>query len=392
MTALEQMSQIVENRHDYARQWKSRTGGKALGYFCTYVPEELAYAAGILPLRILGGLEPQDVSEAYIPGMYCPFCRDCLAQGLLGKYEYVDGVATARSCLHIGHAYRAWVDHVPNTYHYFFNMPSLLSNPLAHGFMLREVVAFKKSLESWSGLPISEDAIRHSIEVYNTDRRLLHQLYELRKSNPPLISGADAATAVLSSMLMDKEEHASLVAQCLTELSQQPERPIAGPRLMVLGSEIHDLELLRMIEGAGANIVIDDYCMGSRYFWNEVVLPSATPSPLPSPVKGEGKNSDYLGAIAQRYLERPRCPIKDILERKRFDHILNLIRDYNVQGVLLTQQKFCDPHEFDIPAIGALLQEKGIPSYFMEMDIIQSKGAMGTRISAFLETLALEIA
>ena len=69
MTALEQMSQIVENRHDYARQWKSRTGGKVLGYFCTYVPEELVYAAGILPVRILGGLEPQDVSEAYIPGM-----------------------------------------------------------------------------------------------------------------------------------------------------------------------------------------------------------------------------------------------------------------------------------------------------------------------------------
>ena len=53
-----------------------RQGGKVLGYFCTYVPEELVYAAGILPVRILGIHEPQDVTEPYIVGMYCPFEND----------------------------------------------------------------------------------------------------------------------------------------------------------------------------------------------------------------------------------------------------------------------------------------------------------------------------
>lgn len=390
MTAMEQLLKVVEDRHEYARNWKSRTGGRVLGYFCTYVPEEVAYAAGILPVRILGGLEPQDLSEAYIPGMYCPFCRDCLAQGLLGKYDYVDGVSTAKCCMHIGQAFRAWADHVPVTYNHFFNMPSLVSSPLAATFMRREIGEFQRSLEEWQGAPISEASIRRAIEVYNADRRLLHQLYALRKSHPPLVSGVEAAAAVLSSMLMDKEEHARLLSQCLQELAGRQDKPKGGARLMLVGSEIHDLQLLRLIEGAGANIVIEDYCMGSRYFWNEVALPS----PVEGEGQGEGEGESrepLLGAIAARYLERPRCPVKDILERRRFDHILGLIRDFKVEGVLLTQQKFCDPHEFDIPAIASLLREKGIPNYFIEVDVTQAKGAVGTRTEAFLETLALEV-
>jgi benzoyl-CoA reductase subunit C len=76
----DKFAEIHKGRHDYARAWKERTGGKVMGTFCTYVPEEILYAAGVLPVRILGSHEPQDVTEPHIFGMYCPFCRDCLAQ------------------------------------------------------------------------------------------------------------------------------------------------------------------------------------------------------------------------------------------------------------------------------------------------------------------------
>src|SRR4030042_6439590 len=83
-----------EKRHDYAKDWKKRTGGKVVGYICTYTPEEMLYAAGVLPVRILGGHHPQStgISEPHLFGMYCPFCRDCLAQGLHAKYDYLDGI------------------------------------------------------------------------------------------------------------------------------------------------------------------------------------------------------------------------------------------------------------------------------------------------------------
>ncbi|MBF8304391.1 MAG: Benzoyl-CoA reductase, bzd-type, BzdN subunit [Dehalococcoidia bacterium] len=111
---LKKFNDIVENRHQYAREWKARTGGKVLGIFCTYVPEDIIYAAeNILPVRILGGLQPQDVAESHIAGIYCPFCRDTLAQGLQGKYDYLDGIMIAKSCLHMAQAFHAGAGRQP---------------------------------------------------------------------------------------------------------------------------------------------------------------------------------------------------------------------------------------------------------------------------------------
>ncbi|MBF8266117.1 MAG: bzdN, partial [Dehalococcoidia bacterium] len=85
ISAVDRLHTVFKERHQYAREWKARTGGKVVGTFCTYVPEEIIYAAGMLPVRLFGAHEPQEVSERHIASMYCPFCRDVLAQGLLGR-------------------------------------------------------------------------------------------------------------------------------------------------------------------------------------------------------------------------------------------------------------------------------------------------------------------
>ena len=115
---LEMYKEWYNAKHEYAKEWKKKNGGKVLGYFCTYAPEEIMYAAGILPVRILGSHEPQDVTEPHIFGMFCPFCRDCLAQGLKGRYDYLDGIMISQSCLHIRQAYTSWKMHIPTEYSY----------------------------------------------------------------------------------------------------------------------------------------------------------------------------------------------------------------------------------------------------------------------------------
>jgi len=138
---------------------------------------------------------------------------------------------------------------------------------------------------------------------------------------------------------------------------------------MIVGSEDDDIEFLEMVESLGATFVIDDHCTGSRYFWNEVI-----------------PQEDRLSAIAARYVDRPACPSKDWPKRTRLPHILKLARDYNVNGALLIQQKFCDPHELDIPALTSFLKENGIPTYFLEFDMTVPLGPFRTRVEAFLET------
>lgn len=367
----ERFRQVVEQRHAYAREWKERTGGRVVGYLCIYLPEELLYAAGILPIRVMGGHEPQDVTEPHIASYYCAWCRDTLAQGLLGRYDYLDGLATAHSCMHIRQTFHSWVKHLPLPYSYYVYMPGQVHTPQAQESLRRELEAFRASVEAWTGKAITDEALRETVEVYNRHRGLLARLYEMRKDARPPFSGTQALEVVLSSQLMDKREHNLWLEELLSTPTQGVEAPL---RLMLLGSVIDDVELVGLIESLGAQVVTDDSCTGTRYFWDQ-----ATPQ------------GDLLTRLARFYLHKPPCPIKDMEERRRPGHVLSLARDYGVQGAIFVQEKFCDPHAADFPALRAALEKVGIPSLRLEVDITTPLGQLRTRIEAFLEMLKIEV-
>ncbi len=370
---MEQFKQWYENRHDYAQEWKKKTGGKVLGYFCTYVPEEILYAADILPVRIMGSHEPQDVTEPHIFGMYCPFCRDCLAQGLKGKYDYLDGIVIAQSCLHIRQTFTSWKIHIPVDFSYYLPMPHHVQSKRAVPYLTGELKAFKEAVEDWTGKKISDEDLKRGIETMDKSRKLTRELYELRKSNSPPLTGLEAMYIVVSSQMVDKNDYNNALQSLLNELPKRQLNNESHIRLMILGSEDDDTEFIDMVESLDATFVVDDHCTGSRYFWNEV-----------------GPNKDPLEAIATRYVQRIPCPTKDWPERTRVEHIKQLAKDWNVQGAIVIQQKFCDPHELDIPAIMDNLKQVGIPAQFLEFDVTVPIGQFKTRVEAFLEMLSEE--
>ena len=369
----EQFEEWHVNRHDYARAWKERTGGKVLSYFCTYVPEELLYAANILPVRIFGSHEPEDVTEPHVFGMFCPFSRDCLAQGLKGRYDYAEGLMIAQSCLHIRQSFWSWRTHRPTPFSYYLPMPHNVQSPHATPFLAQELKTFQSALEEWIGHEISEEDVDRGIEVMDTNRRLMRQVYELRRADNPPLTGAEAMSMVISAQVVDKEEHNRLLTQVLEELPHREMERDTGLRLMIIGSEDDDVDFMRMVESLGTTFVTDDHCTGSRYFWNEVE-----------------EDTDRLTAIAARYVDRTPCPTKDWPQRRRFDQIRIFAEEYRVQGALLAQQKFCDPHEADMPALRELFKEMNIPTYSIEFDLTTPMGPIKTRVEAFLETLREE--
>ena len=373
ISLFEQFKDWYENRHDYAKKWKKRTGGKVIGYFCTYVPEEILYAANILPVRILGSHEPQDVSEPHIFAMFCPFCRDCLAQGLKGRYDYLDGITIAQSCLHIRQTYTSWDLHIPVDFKYYLPHPMHVQSPHAVPYLTEELKEFKKAVEVWTGKQITEEDLKRGIEIMNTNRRLLQQVYELRKKPNPPLTGFEAMIMVVSSQMTDKREHNKALEILLEKLpSRSLDEP--GERLMILGSEDDDTEFVAMVEDLGARIVIDEHCTGTRYFYEEV-----------------NTNGDALASIAERYVKRIPCPSKDWPKRTRLDHIVKLAKAYDIQGAIVMQMKFCDPHELDTPAIKeALENDVGVPTIFLEFDVTVPIGQFKTRVEAFLEIIREE--
>jgi benzoyl-CoA reductase subunit C len=358
------------NRAQYAKEWKKRTGGKVIGYFCTYVPEELVYAAGILPVRILGSHEVQDVTEPHIFAMFCPFCRDCLAQGLKGRFDYLDGITIAQSCLHIRQSFTSWVKHVPVDYSYYLPMPHHVQSPRATPFLTKELEVFRASLEKWLGRKIEDRAIEEAIEVYNRNRELMWKVYALRKGDSPPLTGEEAMEMVLSAQMVDKQDHSAALESVLTRLSKRESARPTGTRLMILGSEDDDIEFIRMVESCGATFVTDDHCTGTRYFWNKVEF-----------------DGNLLQNIAARYVKRVPCPTKDWPERTRTAHVLELAKAYNVEGAIVMQQKFCDPHEVDIPALTKALNGAGVKTLFLEFDVTVPIGQFKVRVEAFLEML-----
>jgi len=368
----DQFKEWYENRHEYAKEWKQRTGGKVIGTFCTYVPEEILYAADILPVRILGSHEPQDVSEPHIFAMFCPFCRDCLAQGLKGRFDYLDGITIAQSCLHIRQAFTSWDLHIPVDFKYYLPHPMHVQSPQAIPYLKEELKEFKKAVEEWTGKEITEEDLKRGIEIMNTNRRLLQQVYELRKQPNPPLTGLEAMLMVVSSQMVHKREHNKALEELLERLpSRNLDEP--GERLMIVGSEDDDTEFVAMVEDLGSRIVIDEHCTGIRYF-NTLV----------------NTNGDPLGSIAERYVKRIPCPSKDWPQRTRLEYIIKIAKDYDVQGAVIIQQKFCDPHEIDIPSIKQAFEDNGIPTIFLELDVTVPIGQFKTRVEAFLEIIREE--
>lgn len=376
MKALETIQQVIKGRHDYAREWKARTGQKSIGYLCTYVPEEILYAAGVLPVRILGGREVQDLTDRHIySGIWCAYCRDALGQGLAGRYEYLDGIVNAFVCDHIRGAYESWVLHLKPSFYWEILIPNTIHRPSAQGWLLAQVRRFKTAVEEWVGHPITDEALWQAIKTYNDNRGQMQELHELKKAEHPTISGAEMAEVALAGLFMDKKDHTTLVQQLKTELAGRQNGRDPGVRIMLVGSECYDMEFYSFLESLGTTVVSDTLCTGMRSFWE------ATPTDV----------GDPLQAIVQRLVNRPPCPIRDLAQpgRRNIKLIMDHVKEYGAQAVIFLQQKFCDVWSFEIPALRDACQEADIPFLELEQDVTTPAGQFRTRIEAMLETITL---
>jgi benzoyl-CoA reductase subunit C len=366
MNILEPFRHSILTRHDAAKRWKAK-GKRVIGWSCTYTPEELIYAANALPVMVFGDVESTKLADIYLPVNTCSFARTCFNAALKGDYNYLDGFAASGSCDNRDKTFDMWRYHVKIPYMHFINTPHTRSEK-AHEFFCDEVIRFKASLEKAFEDAISDAALKNAIQVYNANRRLLKEVYDLRRKNPPLISGVEALEIVLSSMVTRREEHNKLLSYLLAEVSNRSDRPEGGVRLLVSGSVMDNSELLKIVESVGGSVVADDWCMGSRYFWDLV-----------------DAGGDPLRAIARRYLDK--IPSSFMLNQKeRFAHAIDMVKRFDVEAASVFVLKFCDTHIFDAPQFMEELKTMGLPVLYLEWEhSLSGLAQLKTRIEAFIE-------
>lgn len=367
---MEIFREIFNNHDQRLQEWKEETGKLLFGYLCTYVPEEILYAADILPVRIFPSTEPI-TKEGYLPQFLCPFIRAILDQALKGKFSFLDGIVQNHTCDGFTHLYAEWNLHIKSTsYSYFLGQPYLTNAP-AKAFYQTTLKAFQNWLEVLTIRPITTLAFQNAIQVYNEHRKLLKDLEKYRRGPPPHLLGSEFFEIVRACMVTSKEEGNELVRKFLKTV---PDRmPEITPRIQVLvsGGEVEDLEVLKLIEECGAQIVADDLCIGSRYYWDQI---QSNPNPLK--------------AIGDRYIDRAQCPCRDIDREKRLNHILEMYRAAGAEGIIFIFQKSCIPHLGDYPYLAEQFTANGIPhlQLILEHDSLQPE-QIKNRVEAFIEVV-----
>jgi len=380
-TIIERFRSITENPHEYAKSLQGQ-GHRVAGYMCTHVPEEILYAAGIVPVRILTSHVSQAMTRSYMHETYCSFSHDCAYQGLTHNYDFLDLIVTSSSCIHMGEAFNVWVRFAGfEGRSFLLPYPHIIETKPAASFMVSSFGEFKQFLEKIVQKPITDEDIEKAIRIYNRTRRLLKQLWEfLRRENPP-ITGPDVASVTLASQLMDKQECNQLLEQLIRSVETEPGKGATGARLMVSGGACDDLGIFDLIETLdySASLVFIDSCTATRYFWFEV--PEARP--------------DKLQAIAEGYISRIPCPAKDNVpgtgEKKRFRFIQQFIEEFKPDGVVFLYQRFCSPQPMDVVALRPILDKLGIPSTDLELDTTLPVTQFRTQLEAFLEIIKREV-
>jgi len=369
---------IIENRHEYAKSLKQREGQLLAGYMCTHVPEEILYAAGILPVRILSSHLPQAITRSYLHETYCSFSHDCAYEGLQHNYDYLDLIVMGSSCIHMSEAFNVWVRFAGfQQKSFLIPFPHIVHTKRAGEFSAESFGEFKQFIEKFAKKSITDDDLEKAIKVYNRNRRLLKRLWEfLKRENPP-ITGLEVATAALASQVMDKQECNQMLERLIQKLETEPGEVPPGIRLMVTGGACDDLRIFDLIEhlNYSTNLIFIDSCTATRYFWFEV------PEDRP----------DKLKALAEGYLSRIPCPAKDNVpgtgERKRFRFIQQFIEDFRPDGIIFIYQRFCSPQPFDIAALKPILDKLGIPWTELELDTTIPSTHFRTQLEALVELI-----
>ena len=343
-----------------------------IGYFCSMVPVEVITAAGLKPLRVKGKAETTAAADAYLYPNMCPYIKSLLADALDGGGSSCDEVVFTRSCDGMRRLYDAWKAYVTSGFAYMLEAPKNCDD-LAVEYFTSQLRIFAQKLGTKSGVEVKEGALGDAVKAANQMRRMMQELYAGQKKSPLPVRGSELFKLGLELLSGNGQDSAGRLQSVYDNVKKQA-GPVKGrkkPRILVSGNVMDRPGLFEIIEGAGAEVPVADLCTASRYFERIV---------------DEGAHDIYR-ALAEAYLGEPRCS-RAATPAEIYARLSKNVKEYAVDGILLTSLKYCDQQLNDIPYLVKQFTEAGMPVLFVENDYLFSdSGRLKTRVEAFIEML-----
>jgi benzoyl-CoA reductase subunit C len=369
--------EVADRPLAYGAAWKEANRRMIVGSFPMNFPAEMAHAAGTLPMILQESKEQITVGHGLLFPFYCGYTRSVTDQAAKGDFGLLDALLFGDHCVQLLGAADSIRLQLPNTRVCFFQLISSMCDPWSMGRARETFVGLKAELEDLVGQPVSDDALRSSIVLFNKNRQMLRYIYDLRKSGRVSISARQMQTVVKSSMMMDKAEHNALLERLIVQLDKTTLGVTnGGIRVHLSGHfcQAPNLELLDMIESCGATVADDDLYHGYRYISTDV-----------------DEDGDPLDALAKWYLARNTgvpCPTR-VQNNIDWDaYLVKAVESAQSLGVVVLMAKFCEPHMYYYPELKEAFEKHDIPHLLIETEHeAMPLEAMKTRVETFVEII-----
>jgi benzoyl-CoA reductase/2-hydroxyglutaryl-CoA dehydratase subunit BcrC/BadD/HgdB len=355
-----------------------KNGVKIIGYFPgDYVPEEIIYASGAVPLCLThgGSLHTANAALSVVPQVICPFARAQIGERLLKSnpyYNMIDMLVAPVTCQHLKKVAEIW-EYDGDLEIFKLGIPHQHDNDFEIEYYVNRLKALKDRLQAFTGNEITSERLGRAIDLYNRMRELLRKISLIRRSSPPPLSALDFVKLNHASFYADPAFMVDVLDTVCRELEdKQPGSTTNAPRILLIGPNIGygDYRVLELVEAAGGEIVIEELCEGIRYYWHEI----------------ENKG-DLFQSLARGYLvDRVPCAFMRNSARKRLDFALKLIKDFNVSGVIWYELLCCETYDAESYFFTEKMGEQNIPMLILESDYgTADTGQLKTRVEAFIE-------
>ncbi len=376
---------LQDANNELIAQAKSE-GKRCVAYVCENVPEPLLNLAGTFSIRLraprTGSME---MATYYLTSFLCEYSRALLERAIEGGFKFADCIITPDGCTMMNRCVENMellktMDKEKFFYEYM-EIPMKCDDNGLNLYTLQCTNHILKPLAENFGIDVSDAAIRESVRRHNRVCELIRAIGDFRKEENPRITGYEFHIITLATYAAPQDMLIEKLEETLEELrtrEPEPKNPFRA-RVVVVGSEIDDVDFVKLVEETGAYVCADRFCYGS--------LPGRVPIEL-------NDAEDALTQVCRHYMTHSQCPrymdMPKMLGRR--EYVNALAKEYNADGIIYEQIKFCDPWAYERMVGSHVLQHDfGYPVLSVDRPYtIAGSGQMRTRVQAFVESIEIK--
>lgn len=350
-----------------------KTGKRAVGCFPIYTPEELVYAAGMLPVGMWGGPAKGKFAGKYLQTFCCSVMKANTEQALAGDYDFLSAIIMTAYCDTLKCLIENWKAALPDMKIIPIVYAQNRKTASGRAYMREEFLRVKAELEQVAGREITEKALSDAVDLYDSYRKTMREFVQVCPGYPKLFTPRVRHQIIKAAFFMDKKDYTRKMKNLLENLPV-PEAPAKGMHKIILtGLMSEPAEVLDLLEENSFIVVGDDLAQESRQFRTD----------------GE-KSGDSIERMVSRIALQDGCAFLYDEGKTRGQMLLDMVKKTGAQAVIFCQMKFCDPEEFDYPILKKEFEKADVPLLYVELEQqMDSLEQLRTRIQTLAEILPL---